>query len=417
MKKFLFWILVLAFLQTGCGTVIRTIEPEAILPTPKERIPIPSAYVSNGAVNCVLSAVTVDGSIPAEMEQFSQAMYCAYTMTDASSTEWIRRFVEKGIGLSDQTCGLFFDSLEKRRVDTSYYQTNMNVAGTAVTAILVGAGHNARSAFNVATALAFGNAWFENYKANYVFTPQLGKLHMKLKTDVRKPIGNEMKRLASLNQYASFDQAKLDLQSYDELCSHKSIIYLLEDVLSAAKIETFNAEVTQSDKDQADVLAANLYSLAEGSGATGAFSDMELQMLYVVATTQGTELRKLVAIFISSTDHRMERYIQKLKLDKDVPDATGVATILSIGQFLRYGNSAAVRQYRSLASKAIEVKQAAATSSLATGANITDKGRAQPSVTATAGEIASWQAVKVQPLVASGRGVNFNFRAVRPVGQ
>ncbi|WP_431262481.1 hypothetical protein ACQ859_20370 [Roseateles chitinivorans] len=250
----------LALALSGCASLRHSIEPERILPLPGESVVVPKSLTDDNGVKCALApSVASDGSIPTEVEQFSQAMYCAYTADASQQGPWIRRFVEKGVTLSDRACTLFFDTLERRRVDAAYAQTNMNIGGTAVTAILSAAGHNARSAFNVATALAFGNAWFENYKGNFVLTPQLGKLHEKLKTDLRKPIGDRIRERAVDGDYATFDVAKSDLQEYDELCSHKAIVLLLERSVEAAQIRPFAVGPATADVEQAEVIEAELF--------------------------------------------------------------------------------------------------------------------------------------------------------------
>ncbi|TXD95419.1 hypothetical protein FUT87_06510 [Mitsuaria sp. TWR114] len=311
-------------------------------------------------VKCGLSpAATVDGSIPTEIERFTQAMYCAYSTDESQQGPWIRRFVEKGVTLSDQTCGLFFDTLERRRVDAAYAQTNMNIGGTAVTAVLSAAGHNARSAFNVATALAFGNAWFENYKGNFVLTPQLGKLHEKLKTELRKPIGDRIKERAASGDYASFDLAKVDLQEYDELCSHKAIVLLLERSVEAAQIRTFATGPSSADVEQAEVLEAELFALAN-PGVSGAFAKGEVEELYVVAMTASKERRLLVAAAIAKLDPKTAPYLKNLKLDADAPEARGVAFLTSIGKLRLLNDSDKVRRVRLEVDLQVEADQKAA---------------------------------------------------------
>lgn len=406
--------LLFSFSLAGCGTVNRTIEPEPILPRPDESVSVPLVLTSDGKVQCQLAPIAADGSIPTEMQLFAQAAYCAYSQSGTATEPWIRRFVEKGIALSDRTCGLFFDSLERRRVDSAYYQTNMNVAGTAVTAILAAAGNNARSVFNVATALAVGNAWFENYKANYVLTPQLGKLHRKLQSEIRKPIGDAMREKSAANGYTSFDLAKSDLQSYDELCSHKAIVYFLEEAITVSKFETYGGGPSENDVAQADVLRNRLYAQA-APAAPGTFSKGQVEQLFVVANSQNVERRKQVAQLVSGQDAKVGEYIKLLKFGEDVPDADAVALVISIGRLLKFSDSTMVRQYQLLVDQALDRKTAApvAASSASSPANPGLESLVKSASSAKAEELARWSVVK-STTATSNAGVNFNVRGVRP---
>ena len=407
-----------ALLLGGCGSLDRSIEPLRIIPLPSETIAFPVSLASGGSANCTLAPVEAGGAIPSEMQLFAQAMYCAYT--SGSSTEpWVRRFVEKGIALSDQTCGLFFDTLERRRIDASYAQTNMNIGGTAVTAILVGAGHHARSAFNVATALALGNAWYENYKSNYVLTPQLGRLHRKLQTDVRRPIGDAMKAKAAANQYASFDLAKGDVQSYDELCSHKSVIFLLEEAIAAAEIQTFNSAPTDNDSAQAEVLKERLYTLAAPEG-TQAFAKGQVEQLYIVATTQNIDRRKKIADAVSRVDDAMKPYVASLKLNEDAPVAEAVALLVGVGRLMRLDASPMVNQYRlqieGLLNKGSETPAPAAgalpppdgTAKSSTGS--TPQGK-----TITSADRTKWSEARNLPSSLPSPNINFEIKVTKPL--
>ena len=407
---------VLAMLLAGCASFKHTVEPERILPPPGESVSLPATLKTGNGVNCALApATTSDGSIPTEIERFTQSMYCAYSSTSDQQAPWIRRFVEKGVALSDQTCGLFFDTLERRRVDAAYAQTNVNIGGTAVLAILSAAGHNARSAFNVATALAFGNAWFENYKGNFILTPQLGKLHEKLKTELRRPIGDRIKERAAAGEYASFDIAKVDLQEYDELCSHKAVVLLLERSVEAAQIRTFTSGPSTTDVEQSDVLETEVYSLAN-PGGSGTFAKGEVEELYVVATTEGKERRKLVATAMVKLDAKMDPYIKALKLDMDTPEPRAVAYLASIGRLRQFGDSGKVRQYRLLVDEQVEADQKPPTGgsqSPSAGGPSPTGATSQSGIAEQKARVARMGAAK-SVTSASGQSVKFGYEIVRP---
>jgi hypothetical protein len=94
----------MALAASGCASLKHTIEPERILPLPGETVPVPQSLKDDNGVKCGLApATTIDGSIPAEIERFTQAMYCAYSGDASQQRPWIRRFVENGVALNPIT--------------------------------------------------------------------------------------------------------------------------------------------------------------------------------------------------------------------------------------------------------------------------------------------------------------------------
>lgn len=317
-------VLLCAVLLSGCVNLSRTLEPEPIFPKPSEAI-----NVSGLDTNCATTPGNVENNtIPAEIRQFAVAMNCAYqTQGDpAKFPFWMVRFIDKGIALSDQTCGLFFGELEKRRVEASHAQTNMNIAGTAVTAVFAAAENHARSIFNMATLLTTGNALFENYKAHYVMTPQLRKLHNKIQQGLRDPVKAQIKsKSAGSPGYRTFDEAKQDLMDYERLCSHAVIVDVITDSVAKAEITTFGATTSP----EAAKLIEEIYQAAapKADGATkaaGRFGNAEFELLYVAASSPEKD-RPAFAKAIGELYPQVKTYIANLKLDS-TPSADILAT-------------------------------------------------------------------------------------------
>jgi hypothetical protein len=271
MNRLTFFVFALSLLTSGCMNLQRTLEPEPIFPNPSSTISV------TNQVDCSReSGLPQEGSsIPAEITQFSVAMYCAYTTQFSNPDEykkWMVRFVDKGLALSDQTCGLFFDALEARRVEAAYSQTNMNLAGTAATAILALTGTHNRAIFNLATALTAGNAWFENYKANYIMTPQTRKIHDLIQYSLRDPIKADITRMSVTGGYRSFDAAKQDIMKYDALCSHKVISDVVTEAVARAVVDRFEAPPDSGKNPQGTQNPASTPSVAPAAPAPAALA-------------------------------------------------------------------------------------------------------------------------------------------------
>lgn len=335
-------LLLTAASLAGCQSLKHTIEPERILPRPSETLPIDA----KGGVSCDALQVDTASEIPTEIQSFIRARYCAERSTGDDQQRWIRRFVEKGVALSDRTCSLFFDDMEHRRVDAGYAQTNMNIAGTAVTAVLAASGNHTRSIFNVATALALGNAWFENYKTNFVLTPSLGKLHDSMYKNLRRPLSDEVlaKAKAKTNGYETLDEAVVDVQQYDQLCSHKAVVMYLEKAVENAEVTTFPSGIPAKNLAAANVLLAKLYKIAAPDGTEG-FTAKQSALLYIIATADDAT-RKSVADAATKLAPELGPFIAKLMPKLPDMPVEVLTDLVSIGELLNYESDEQVRQTR-----------------------------------------------------------------------
>lgn len=385
----------------GCSSIHHTIEPDPILPAPSEARTVEGFGATDTTVDCSLATGPTGTKLPSEMSRFIQALYCAYR-AGPEARDWIQRFVERGTSLSDSTCNMFFNALELRRVESGYAQTNMNITGTAVTAALAATGNHTRGVFNVATALALGNAWFENYKSNYIMTPNLGKLHDKLQEALRRPIADDMKAKAQEGRYTSVDEAKTDVQKYDQLCSHKAIVALLDKSIEAAELERFPIPggLSPQEKELADQLTAKLYAKASG-GKSGTFAPGELATLYAVFGEP--KLRKEYAAAAVELDPKLKEYISNLGLNADPVPPEVAETLLALDRLLKLAGSEAVNTARLHIAELIKKKEnKAGLSKEALSAQIeTEKRR-------------YLQSRSQAPVSQQGRAVPFDYRVVRP---
>lgn len=336
----------------GCTTLDRTIEPEPIFPGPSATIDVSSLGASITAL-CAKDAHQGNSTvIPAESMLFSVAMTCAYNAgsKDELRQYWISRFIDKGVALSDQTCGLFFDRLEARRVEASYSQTNFNVVGTAVTAILAVTETHHRAIFNVATALAAGNAWFENYKANYVMTPQLRKVHNKIQVELRDPIKARIQAKDKAGGYGSFDEAKQDLMRYDALCSHKVIADVITESVIKSELVVFGAQPPAAKPAEADAEIKLVYDaaaprLADGSVSPGTFAKGQLEALYAVASIDDPAERQESARALLQLSPGLAPFVSTLRLNA-TPGADVITRLRYIGQILGWTDDPGIANLR-----------------------------------------------------------------------
>lgn len=355
------WATVFAFsfLLVGCAS--RTIEPERILPGPSESIQLTGidtscAWKTKPFIPASGENAGSVASLQTEIQAFITARYCAEIAVAPNEQLWRRRFVERGVALSMHTCSLFFDSLERRRVDTSYVQTNMNIVGTAVTAILAIGGDHTRAIFNIATGLTLGNAWFENYKANYVMTPNLGKVHAKLKTELQEPFAEVLTAKAKKG-YETFDLALSEMYEFDKLCSHKSIVVLLDRAVEAAQVIRYTDAPAPSPADvaKAEDIKQLLYASATG-GTKGTFTKEQFVLLYSLATTPD-EQREAAAESAGKISDGLDPMIKKLQLNAKTVPIEVLSRFIAIDKLLGTSSSPDIAAARdAIASQTTKIK-------------------------------------------------------------
>lgn len=355
-----------AAVLSACSNLPRTLEPEALFPGPSQSMDVSGLSTESDGSVCIKSSKLVRKQIPSEATQFAVATFCAYqAQTQEDISFWMVRFVDKGIALSDYTCSAFFNQLESRRVEVAYSQTNMNLGGTAVTAVLAATGSNVRSIFNLATLLTVTNGWFENYKANYVLTPELDKLHTIIQDRLRAPIAVQVREKSGRGGYRSFDEAKRDVISYDQLCSHKVLQNVVSESIAKADLRPFSSGADPDKIARASALKQDIYQVASG-GAAGDFAAGEFEALYALATTPGDSTQRTKAAkALSQLEPKLAPYLTKLGLDQPAIPAAVIANFQLVGELMSLASSADVRDIRAKIKQKVDATPLPATGAAA----------------------------------------------------
>lgn len=303
----------------GCASVAQNNTPTPIFASPSSSQDVSGLINTSGSITCNPGNVRIsDNSIPSEFSQFAVLSYCAYSQ---DFVVYQKAFVDKGITLSDQTCGVFFNELEAKRTGSSYLQTSANITGGAVTAVLAASTTHARALINTATLLTATNAWFEAYKSNFVLTPQLSKLQSKLQTNLRDPLAVQMKAKAGTGGYSTFDDAKRDLLKYDQLCSHQVLMEIVTESVATAELEPFDPVPSSVKVTKALSLIQAIYDVGSKNGA-GIYDKGDFESLYTVAVmASNKEERVVFSNLLKKLRPRLAPHIDELKLDGDIDPA------------------------------------------------------------------------------------------------
>jgi hypothetical protein len=188
---------------------------------------------------------------------------------------WLVKAAQQSFEQINGSCNAWFKVLEKQRVEIQYNQNNANVAAGGVATVLAAAGGHTRAVFNLATGMTLGNAMTENYKASFLFTPELERLR-----NIVTPLMDTKEKdiLAKLDSasYGSWALLVKDIAEVENLCSHEKVVELINKSLdfprftfaptgiSAETQNTVNAlkgNIPTSFKDEGDWM--NLAALAD----------------------------------------------------------------------------------------------------------------------------------------------------------
>lgn len=154
--------------------------------------------------------------------------------------------------------------VETRRREASFAQTNMNIAGAGITALLaVTPGQHSRSIFNVASLLTASNAVFENYKAQYVLTPDVQVVHDQVKRLRDQKAGGMLTKAHAPGGYKSYGEAKQELLNYENLCSAANIRKIVTESVQVAKF-VFDDGTPELRGLKADTALRELHKLVKG---------------------------------------------------------------------------------------------------------------------------------------------------------
>lgn len=336
----------------GCSTAGLT-APTPIFPAPDKQIDT-SGFPAN-ALNCDAPTkaplLTDSKNIPTEFVQFGVLGYCYYSETDPATpkaNQLQEKFVAKGITLADQTCDQFFNRMEAQRQGVEYSQANTNTAGTGIIAALSFSGNHVRSVFNTATLLSASNGFYENYKSNFILTPQLQKLREKVQVNLKDPIAEQMRQKSRDHLYTSYDDAKQDLLRYERLCSHTVLQDIVTDMVTKTELIPYAGSVNGvATNPAAAKIAAELYAIGSSDGA-GQYSQGEIEVLYVIATIQDETARKTAVQAAMKLYSKLLAHFSKLDLETGSNDSiNGVRLKLyQLGAMLGLEGKSTVSDYR-----------------------------------------------------------------------
>lgn len=176
-------------------------------------------------------AALCDAQLAAK-EQTGATQVCG----SSTSNPWLAKVADQSFKQIRRSCDAWFNVLEKQRIEIQYNQTNANVASGAIATVLAAAGGHTRAVFNLAAVTTMGNAMVENYKASFLFTPELAKLHDKVSGDLFDAKQQAiLTKLGSSNGYSSWGQLVSDIADFEELCSHKRIVEIMNKAIDIAK--------------------------------------------------------------------------------------------------------------------------------------------------------------------------------------
>lgn len=172
--------------------------------------------------------------------------------------QWLHAYLEAGLELARENCSSFFSHRERDRVETEFWLGTANSVLAGITAALTNGGGHARSAFNIATLLTGTNAVGAQYQSSFILTPELGRLHERLEEDVYSPYRSGMRADFRDLKYSSFSQITQDLQRYEDLCSHKSLVRALAKATDLVRFTPSDGDIPPQNRDKADKLLAKL---------------------------------------------------------------------------------------------------------------------------------------------------------------
>lgn len=172
--------------------------------------------------------------------------------------QWLHAYLETGLELARENCSSFFNHRERDRVETEFWLGTASSVLAGITAALTNGGGHARSAFNIATLLTGTNAIGAQYQSSFILTPELGRLHERLEEDVYSPYRSGMRSDFRDLKYSSFSQITQDLQRYEDLCSHKSLVRALGKATDLVRFTPSDGDIPPQNRDNADKLLAKL---------------------------------------------------------------------------------------------------------------------------------------------------------------
>lgn len=230
--------------------------------------------------------------------------------------QWLHAYLETGLELSRANCSAFFNHRERDRVETTFWLGAANTVLSGITAALTNAGDRARSAFNIATLLTGSNAIGAQYQSSFLLTAELGRLHERLEQDVFSPYRSAMRSDFRDKKYSSFSQITQDIQRYEDLCSHKSLVRALAKATDLVSFSPADGDVPPQNRIDADSMLNEFSTdkevvkqIRDEISRFVALSDLELVKRKLLIEKRGEPSMSAVAPILATAD--------TLELDKD----------------------------------------------------------------------------------------------------
>lgn len=239
----------------GCaasGPFKSKMEPDPVMAGLDEKIDVSEHVKLSLDQNCAKLGAALQGNVKiSEQGRLAVYAHCA-TLCDAQieakdadgkisvcggegGNPWLAKVADQSFKQIRRSCDIWFNVLEKQRVEIQYNQTNANVGAGAIATVLAAAGGHTRAVFNLATTTTLGNAMVENYKASFIFSPELGKLHDKINSELFDAKQQAILGKLGSGGYQSWGQLVSDIADFEELCSHKKVVEVINKSIDFAK--------------------------------------------------------------------------------------------------------------------------------------------------------------------------------------
>ncbi len=270
------------------------------------------------------------------------------TVCGENLNPWMQKLAFQSFKMVRANCQAFFNRLERERVEIQYNQNNANVAVGAIAALLsAGAGHT-RAVLNLTSGATVGNAFTENYKAAFIFTPELGKLHDKIKSELLDVREAEISQNLKNGSYATYADLIADLADYEDLCSHKTIQKLVSSMPDLTKFVFSNQEISVETRK---MVAAIEDGLAKKQGL-GEKSEQSWQALAALAELEMADRKKVISFLKTKSGEKTNaelidgdgnvfgnllKDVEKLKLDSSDEN---IRELRRITDNMKWGDSA-----------------------------------------------------------------------------
>ena len=243
-------------------------------------------------------------TLPAAIDDFVESAVdaresSAFDFPPAGSSgtkpERITIFVERGIALSNQLCIAWFEALraEQRKIDN--YQGVFVTAASGLTTMFGILNLSTDLLTGAAAGTTAGNALFDNYRAAFLFSPDL--ILIKEKVDELRT--QSVTQLTQTN-FESYEQARDALLSHDAICSGQTVERIIND---SARISEFKFDPpggpSGEDMKEVGALAKDIAGL------------IGLPVVKDLTTTQLNQLYTVYFYFAGLSDEQIKGFLKE----------------------------------------------------------------------------------------------------------